>query len=93
MTDKSLKCRTLRVAKIALCAKAIPAMKVSRISTGRPQTLRSAANCAAWDAHEYQRAEHGFAGHLAGAPRIFPEAMFCDDQMEARPNQSGLQTK
>ena len=38
-TDKSEKCRGLRVAKVAACASAIPAMKVSRISTGRPDAF------------------------------------------------------
>ena len=43
----SLKWRLLRVASWAWCAREMPAIRVSRRSTGRPYVLRCAANWAA----------------------------------------------
>ena len=47
---RSSKCRVLRVANTALLANTIPAIKVSRISTVRPDFFRSDARVAAWSA-------------------------------------------
>jgi hypothetical protein len=44
---RSAKCCTFRVAKVACRASAIPAICVSRMSTGRPVFCRAAANDAA----------------------------------------------
>jgi hypothetical protein len=46
-TESSSKCRVLRVARMARRASAMPAIWVSRKSTGRPDRCRSAANAAA----------------------------------------------
>ena len=60
-TFRSWKCRTLRVASVARRASAIPAICVSRISTGSPDFCRSAASEAASVAAELSKSKTRFS--------------------------------
>ena len=58
---RSEKCRTFRVASVARRASAIPAICVSRMSTGRPSFRRAAANAAASVAAEISKSNTRFS--------------------------------